>query len=164
MKLYHGSTVTVKSPNIQKGRKATDFGKGFYTTTNFEQAKKWAILKRNREHGKKAVVSVYEVPDNILDREFSVLRFEGATKEWLEFVVNNRRGKGKNSYDLIMGPVANDQLYATIRLYEQGVVTVERRRNLHKRWQKSRFSRGVEYNQYFHRKKLILKTKKNDYG
>lgn len=35
---------------------------------------------------------------------------------------------------------------------------------LHKRWQKSRFSRGVEYNQYFHRKKLILKTKKNDYG
>ena len=67
MKLYHGSTVTVKSPNIQKGRKATDFGKGFYTTTNFEQAKKWAILKRNREHGKKAVVSVYEVPDNILE-------------------------------------------------------------------------------------------------
>ena len=101
MKLYHGSTVTVKSPNIQKGRKATDFGKGFYTTTNFEQAKKWAILKRNREHGKKAVVSVYEVPDNILDREFSVLRFEGATKEWLEFVVNNRRGKGKNSYEQI---------------------------------------------------------------
>ena len=103
----------------------TAFGKGFYTTTNFEQAKKWAILKRNREHGKKAVVSVYEVPDNILDREFSVLRFEGATKEWLEFVVNNRRGKGKNSYDLIMGPVANDQLYATIRLYEQGVVTAD---------------------------------------
>ena len=69
--------------------------------------------------------SVYEVPDNILDREFSVLRFDGATKEWLEFVVNNRRGKGKNSYDLIMGPVANDQLYATIRLYEQGVVTAD---------------------------------------
>ena len=37
-----------------------------------------------REHGKKAVVSVYEVPDNILDREFSVLRFDGATKEWLD--------------------------------------------------------------------------------
>lgn len=39
MRLFHGSTVTVKRPNIQKGRKATDFGKGFYTTTNFEQAK-----------------------------------------------------------------------------------------------------------------------------
>jgi len=123
MKLYHGSTVIVKCPNIQKGRKATDFGKGFYTTTNLEQAKKWAILKKNRENSQKAVVSVYDVPDDMLDREFSILRFEGATKEWLEFVVHNRKGKGSENYDLTMGPVANDQLYATIRLYEQGVVT-----------------------------------------
>lgn len=96
-----------------------------FITTNFEQAKKWAILKRNRMYGKRAVVSVYEVPDNILDREFSVLRFEGATKQWLEFVVNNRKNLATYNYDLIMEPVANDQLYATIRLYEQGVVTAE---------------------------------------
>ena len=63
MKLYHGSTVAVKHPNFQKGRKATDFGKGFYTTTNFEQAKKWALLKQKREQAPKAIVSVYEVPD-----------------------------------------------------------------------------------------------------
>lgn len=55
MRLFHGSTVTVKRPNIQKGRKATDFGKGFYTTTNFEQAKKWALLKKNREQSEKAI-------------------------------------------------------------------------------------------------------------
>ena len=85
MRLFHGSTVTVKRPNIQKARKATDFGKGFYTTTNFEQAKKWALLKKNREQSEKAIVSVYEVPDDILDREYPVLRFMGATKEWLEF-------------------------------------------------------------------------------
>lgn len=125
MKLYHGSTVIVKHPNVQKGRKATDFGKGFYTTTNLEQAQKWALLKKNREQSEKAVVSVYEVPDNIFDREFSVLRFTGATKEWLEFVVNNRRGKEVEKYDLVMGPVANDQLYATIRLYEQRVITAD---------------------------------------
>ena len=125
MRLFHGSTVTVKRPNIQKGRNATDFGKGFYTTTNFEQAKKWALLKKNREQSEKAIVSVYEVPDDILDREYPVLRFMGATKEWLEFVVNNRRGRENGDYDLIMGPVANDQLYATIRLYEQRVVTAE---------------------------------------
>ena len=125
MRLYHGSTVSVKHPNVFKGRKTTDFGKGFYTTTNFGQAKKWALLKQDREQSEKAVVSIYEVPDNIFDREFSIYRFEGATKEWLEFVVNNRRGKGTKHYDLIMGPVANDQLYATIRLYEQGVVTAD---------------------------------------
>ncbi len=125
MKLYHGSTVTVKRPNVQKGRKATDFGRGFYTTTNLEQAKKWALLKKNREQSDRAVVSVYEVPDNILDREFTVHHFAGATKEWLEFVVNNRKGKTTEVYELVMGPVANDQLYATIRLYEQAVITAD---------------------------------------
>lgn len=49
MKLYHGSTVIVKHPNIQKGRNATDFGKGFYTTTNFEQAKMGFTQKNRNE-------------------------------------------------------------------------------------------------------------------
>ncbi|WP_455587347.1 DUF3990 domain-containing protein [Bacteroides sp.] len=125
MKLYHGSTVAVRRPNLQRGRGTTDFGKGFYTTTDFNQAKKWANLKKNREGNAKAIVSIFEVPDDILDTGYNVLRFSGATKEWLEFVVNNRRGRNPGGYDLVMGPVANDQLYATIRLYEQGVVTAE---------------------------------------
>ena len=107
MRLYHGSTVVVKRPNVQRGRKATDFGKGFYTTTSLEQAMKWAVLKKNREQAERAIVSVYEVPDDILDRSFEVLCFSGATKEWLDFVVNNRRGKETQKYDLVMGPVAN---------------------------------------------------------
>ena len=49
MKLYHGSTVVVKQPNIRIGRKNTDFGKGFYTTTDIEQAKKWSGIKKQRE-------------------------------------------------------------------------------------------------------------------
>lgn len=125
MKLYHGSTVAVKHPSIKKGRGATDFGKGFYTTTSFAQARKWAILKQKREGSDKAVVSTFEVPDNILEMGFKVLRFTGATKEWLEFVVGNRRVQKTEKYDLVMGPVANDQLYATIKLYEQGVVSAE---------------------------------------
>ena len=67
MKLYHGSTTVVRHPNIKRGRKKTDFGKGFYTTTNFEQAAKWANLKRQRERSGKAIVSIFEVPDSILD-------------------------------------------------------------------------------------------------
>lgn len=125
MKLYHGSTVTVRFPNIHKGRKSTDFGKGFYTTTSFEQAEKWARLQKNRLQVRKAVVSVYEVPDNIFDMGLSVLMFNGATKEWLEFVVNNRNGRGRCENDIVTGPVANDQLFATIRLYEQGVISAD---------------------------------------
>lgn len=67
MRLFHGSTVTVKRPNIQKGRKATDFGKGFYTTTNFEY-KNGFVGRRTGTERKSKSVPVYEVLDDILDR------------------------------------------------------------------------------------------------
>ena len=125
MKLYHGSLVTVKKPSMLKGRNTVDFGKGFYTTTSFEQAQKWADLKRKRSGVSRAVVSVYEAPDDLLNGRYATLNFTGPTKDWLDFVVKNRKGQGDGHYDLTMGPVANDQLYATIRLYEQGVVTAD---------------------------------------
>lgn len=61
MKLYHGSSVVVRKPLIARGRKTTDFGKGFYTTTDFEQAARWARIKRERLGHGKAVVSVYDL-------------------------------------------------------------------------------------------------------
>ena len=125
MKLYHGSLVTVKKPSVLKGRNTVDFGKGFYTTTSFEQAQKWADLKRKRSGVSRAVVSIYEAPDDLLNGRYATLNFTGPTKDWLDFVVKNRKGQGDGHYDLTMGPVANDQLYATIRLYEQGVVTAD---------------------------------------
>lgn len=123
MKLYHGSTVAVRKPSVNRGRPTVDFGQGFYTTTSYEQAKKWAELKRKRTSAPHAVVTEYEVADDILQGRYTVLFFSGPTREWLDFVVSNRKGNGTAAYDLTMGPVANDQLYATIRLYEQGVVT-----------------------------------------
>ena len=124
MKLYHGSTVAVRKPSVKRGRPTVDFGQGFYTTTSYEQAKKWAELKRKRMSASHAIVTEYEVADDLLDGRYTTLFFSGPTREWLDFVVSNRRGQNIGTYDLTMGPVANDQLYATIRLYEQGVVTV----------------------------------------
>lgn len=123
MKLYHGSTVAVRKTSVKRGRPTVDFGQGFYTTTSYEQAKKWAELKRKRTSAPHAVVTEYEVADDILQGRYTTLFFSGPTQEWLDFVVSNRKGNGTAAYDLTMGPVANDQLYATIRLYEQGVVT-----------------------------------------
>ena len=123
MKLYHGSTVGVEKPDLQKCRQVTDFGRAFYTTTSFEQAKQWAKIKEKRAKVKSAVVSVFEFDENLLySEDYEVRRFEKATKEWLEFVISNRRGIKTENYDFVMGPVANDALYATILLYEQGVI------------------------------------------
>ena len=68
MKLYHGSTVQVKNPTLRYGRESTDFGKGFYTTTNFEQAKNWALSKIRTNNQLKAIVSIFEVDNDLINK------------------------------------------------------------------------------------------------
>lgn len=124
MLLYHGSIMAVRKPIIARGRIKTDFGKGFYTTTNREQAEKWAQIKKDRE-GKdaKAIISIYEFDEEMLNTPlYKTKHFNGADAEWLDFVVSNRRGEAMHGFDFVMGPVANDKLYATIALYENGVL------------------------------------------
>lgn len=126
MKLYHGSIVSVKNPNLRQGRPNTDYGKGFYTTVDFDQAARWARIRRDRAGGGNAVVSVYEVDDTLLQKkDFHIMEYNGATKEWLDFVVANRRYAPLHDYDIVLGPVANDNLYATISLYENGELSAE---------------------------------------
>ncbi|MBP1541139.1 MAG: DUF3990 domain-containing protein [Prevotella sp.] len=50
MKLYHGSLLVVDSPKILVPNRTLDYGKGFYTTTSFEQAKKWVQRKLDENH------------------------------------------------------------------------------------------------------------------
>ena len=81
---------------------------------------------QKRAKVRSVVVSEFEFDEKLLYADdYSVRRFEKATKDWLEFVKNNRRGISTEHYDLVMGPVANDSLYATLLLYEQGVLTAD---------------------------------------
>lgn len=85
MKVYHGSLYHVQNPDVEKGRPSTDFGKGFYTTTNFEQAKRWAIKKqKTAKEGSKAIVNTYEVDDNLLDNpKYNIKKFDSPDEAWL---------------------------------------------------------------------------------
>ena len=126
MKVYHGSLHQVKKPNVEKGRPSTDFGKGFYTTTNVEQTKQWALKKLKTAKGEvKAIVNIYEVDDNLLDNEkFNIKKFDSPNEEWLNFVINCRRSI-PHDFDILFGVVANDKIYTTITLYEAQVLTAE---------------------------------------
>ena len=124
MKLYHGSTDIVERPQIIVSNKFLDFGCGFYTTTNQEQALRWAEIKKKRIKGEKAYLNIYEI-DELLLSNFSVLRFDNPSREWVEFVIANRRGVASHNYDIVTGAVANDTLYRTITIYESGVLTFE---------------------------------------
>ncbi len=120
--LYHGSNVEVRNPNLRYGRKNTDFSKGFYTTTQREQAEKWTEIKLDRAKSGKKIVSVYEVDDALItNSELRIRKFHGVDAAWLDFVVSCRKGQG-HDFDLVFGPVANDKVFTVVNLYESGVL------------------------------------------
>ena len=122
LKLYHGSNVEVRKPSLLKSRKNTDFGRGFYTTTQKEQAEHWTSIKKDRAKKGRSVVSVFEVDETILSNlEFKIREFHGPDEAWLNFVVNSRKGI-EHDYDLVFGPVANDKVFTVVNLYESGVI------------------------------------------
>ena len=120
MILYHGSYLEIKKPEILKSKRLLDFGTGFYLTTDFEQASRWAKRKVEIVGNGTPTVSSYEFDDKN-KTNLNVLEFDSPEKEWLEYVSLNRSDETyKDSYDLVIGPVANDQAYRTINNYING--------------------------------------------
>ena len=125
MIIYHGSNLTVSEPRILTPNRFLDFGAGFYTTTNYEQAVNFAGKVTMRKKTGRSTINVYELDDAVFN-DLSVLKFDSANEEWLDFVSDNRSGINRvEGYDLVCGPVANDDVYQTFILYSSGVYTKE---------------------------------------
>lgn len=112
--LYHGSNVVVTEPKILINGYYKDFGYGFYCTNIEKQAKRWALTKRNN-----SVVSVFEYTK---DTRLSICIFPEMTEEWLQFVIDCRRGIEHN-YDIVEGPMADDQIWDYVEDYMEGNIT-----------------------------------------
>lgn len=114
--LYHGSNVQVESPEITVAGYYKDFGYGFYCTRLEKQAKRWASTKRPGH-----IVNVYVYnPEHSL----KTLYFEAMTDEWLDFVVECRRG-WQHDYDIVEGPMADDTIWDYIEDFVAGNITRE---------------------------------------
>ncbi len=125
MILYHGSNMVVEKPKLIEQNRFLDFGYGFYTTTNKQQAEAFArrVVKRR---GGTPIVNVYEIDDNVDSKIFKIKRFNAPDKEWLDFVSAHRNGTyDGEQYDLIIGAVANDDVYRTLQVYSTGLLTKE---------------------------------------
>ena len=122
MIIYHGSTVMVDKPEIRMGTSFLDFCVGFYTTTSHEQATRWAKIKMRRENANVGYVSVYEFDYDAAIKDIIIKKFDTADMEWLMFVVGNRRGEAfERNADMHIGPVADDNVYQSIRFFETGI-------------------------------------------
>lgn len=126
MILYHGSNVIVEQPKLIRQNRYLDFGFGFYTTTNRDQAVNFAQKVTDRRKTGAATLNIYSVEEAVAFKECSLLRFDSPDEAWLDFVAENRQGtyQGKQ-HDLIYGAVANDDVYRTITLYMTGVLDKE---------------------------------------
>lgn len=92
---------------LRKGDVYLDFGVGFYTTTSYEQAERWAKIKMRRNNMNIGYVSAYEFDLEKAEQELRIRRFDVADEEWLTFVVDNRKGEAINDdADMHIGPVA----------------------------------------------------------
>lgn len=115
MTVYHDGYQPVKEPEIRIGRNTKDFGNGFYCTIIKEQAQRWAKRYDTK------IVSTYDV---CLNPKLNILEFKEMSEKWLDFIVACRSGK-MHDYDIVIGAMADDQIYNFISDYMDGVITRE---------------------------------------
>ena len=113
MTVYHGSYTVVEHPRIIAGRYTKDFGPGFYCTIIREQAERWAM-----RHGT-GFVNTYTVR---LNTQLDILEFPEMTEDWLDFIVACRHGE-PHGHDIVIGAMANDQIYNYVADYIDGTIT-----------------------------------------
>ena len=115
MKIYHGGFTAVEKPVIREGVYNKDFGQGFYCTEFQTQAERWA------KRFETPIVSVYEYSLKI---GLDALIFDKMTDEWLDFIADCRSGK-PHTHDIVIGAMANDQVWNYVADFISGVLTRE---------------------------------------
>lgn len=123
--VFHGGTDVVSAPRILVSPKKCDFGLGFYATHSREQALRWAERQRKIRMLSEAIVNKYDI-SGLWESGLAIKTFKSPDGDWLDSVVNCRKGVDVFSgFDVVVGPVADDNVYETIRLFEAGVFTRE---------------------------------------
>ena len=119
MKLYHSSNIIVEHPDASHSRKYLDFGCGFYLTSLYEQAVKYA--QRFKRRGQQAWLNTYEFAIDF--KQWKVLQFATYDAQWLDFVSRCRSGENVGDYDMVIGGIANDKVILTLDRYFAGEIS-----------------------------------------
>jgi Protein of unknown function (DUF3990) len=119
--LYHGTSdqwtaSILRAVDLRQARPLTDFGRGFYTTTKLDQAKRWA-RDVARIWGGSAAVIKFDVERDALAmlQCLSFIRADTLAVDFWSFVQycktipsDHRRRYVAGYYDIVAGPVPGD--------------------------------------------------------
>lgn len=128
MKLYHGTNCDFQQIDLKKCKPNKDFGQGFYLTDIRRQALEMAVRRCEFEQTGTPVVQEYSFDENLLANGTLNVKFcDGVSAEWAEFILHNRKSKGKvvHNFDVVVGPVADDGVVYQLNLYMQHLITIE---------------------------------------
>jgi hypothetical protein len=122
--------MAITDIDLSRCRPNKDFGLGFYLSPDKTAAEKMAHRTVKRFGGSPYVMT-YDFNDADLER-FTLRLFEKPSVEWAMFVMANRRGvidaqehNLDNKFDVVVGPIANDDLALLFRQFSRGLLTVE---------------------------------------
>lgn len=104
-KLYHGTNKHFDRFDFKYAKQFKDFGKGFYLTSNLNQAQRWAQKKSERSG--KAYIYCYDVEKNLED--IKILELLQYNKEWVDFICKSRIFGVEAKYDIIYDKMADSQ-------------------------------------------------------
>jgi hypothetical protein len=135
MILYHGTNCAFDCIKLDKCKPFKDFGRGFHTTEFKEQALLMARRTAKRFGGKPVVIRFAFDEVHLKGQSLSYRKFVEPTLDWAVFVINNRNEKfteiekplcnTDNKYDVVIGPVANDDLRLSLMLFIDGRLTAD---------------------------------------
>ena len=132
LKLYHGSNVVIDKIDLSCSKRGKDFRCGFYLNPNKAQAMEMAVRTTQRLKEGEPILNTYLFDDSLIKTGHSPLSikvFEEYSVEWAEFILKNRKNlsdKPVHSYDIVVGPIANDTVGLQMRRFMQGYISVER--------------------------------------
>lgn len=132
--VYHAGYIPIKKIDLSLCSVGKDFGKGFYTTTDYNQACKFVkvSIKKAIKNGIKlsnpsmGYITAFNFANS--EEKISVFEFNDANREWLHCVAGHRNHNlvinEKNiwtNYDIIAGKIANDATNQVITAYINGL-------------------------------------------
>ena len=124
IRLHHGSNVPIIDIDLSKSHPGKDFGIGFYLNPDYFQALDWAKTRVVVLKSGIATVTSYEFDIDRAQKDgLSIKVFDDYTEEWAEFVVANRKNSSDrptHDYDIVIGPIADDNVGRQIQLYMLG--------------------------------------------
>ena len=127
IRLYHGSNIAIEHIDLSRSKRGKDFGQGFYLNANLDQAMEMAVRTARVMNEGYPVLSCFEFDETKTDEMgLSIRVFPDYSEEWAEFVVMNRKNNSDtsaHSYDIVIGPIADDTVGVQIRRYIMGYLS-----------------------------------------